>query len=305
MGPSDYPSLFRAADGASRFGQRWYRFLIGAELVLVVLAAGFSVADGVVPGSWKAAAAVGVAVAMAGSLVSRLTSRWRRDDKKWFDGRAVAESVKTESWRYMMRLEPFHDDPTADRQFIAALQETLRGRPDLIPDVDSGVASPITTVMREVRALPLVARRDLYLRDRLKDQAGWYASKAKQNREGAQYWFLVTITAQMIALALAIVRPSFPVAALGVIAFLSAAAAAATAWGQISRHDELSRSYGLAAEEIRTLSGLAEIARTQDELAEIVELGELSISREHTMWVAKRVEALSASQLRALGRSQH
>src|SRR5437879_546805 len=110
MGPSDYPSLFLAADGASRSGQRWYRLLIGTELVLVVLAAGLSVAYGLVPDSGKAAVAVGVAVAMAASLVSRLTSRWRRDDKKWFDGRAVAESVKTESWRYMMRIEPFHDD---------------------------------------------------------------------------------------------------------------------------------------------------------------------------------------------------
>jgi hypothetical protein len=54
------------------------------------------------------------AIVLLGSIVAKYVSKQRSDDKEWFDGRAVAESVKTLTWRYMMRLKPFEYDARHD-----------------------------------------------------------------------------------------------------------------------------------------------------------------------------------------------
>ncbi len=76
--------------------------------------------------------------------------------------------------------------------------------------------------------------------------------------------------------------------------FLVAVAAAFTAWAQIGRHDELRTSYALACQELLTIKSLAANVTTQEDLNNIVFDGEGAISREHTMWIAKRGEPLPA-----------
>jgi hypothetical protein len=54
------------------------------------------------------------------------------------------------------------------------------------------------------------------------------------------------------------------------------------------RHDELSKSYGLAAPELMVLHSRLELAETEEAFWQGVEETEAAISREHTMWMAKR-----------------
>jgi hypothetical protein len=70
---------------------------------------------------------------------------WRpRDDKDCNDGRAVAESVKTTSWRYLMRTEPFEDGATCDLGGSGHLIPT-RSRILGVPcDQTGGIPSPIS-----------------------------------------------------------------------------------------------------------------------------------------------------------------
>lgn len=62
---------------------------------------------------------------------------------------------------------------------------------------------------------------------------------------------------------------------------------AATAVSQLNRNDELSRTYGLALQELSLIDGLAEGVETETQLTSIVTDVESAISREHTLWLAK------------------
>ena len=69
-------------------------------------------------------------------------------------------------------------------------------------------------------------------------------------------------------------------------------AAAFTAWTQLGCHDELSKSYALARQELLSIKTLANTVETEQELAKIVCDGEGAIPREHTMCIGKRGEPL-------------
>src|SRR3712207_2381101 len=85
-----------------------------------------------VPSGYGSAFGAVAAIVLLGSIVAKFVGQQRRYDKEWFDGRAVAESAKTLTWRYMMRLEPFQeDDATSDREFIEELAELRNARSDL------------------------------------------------------------------------------------------------------------------------------------------------------------------------------
>src|SRR5215211_1752430 len=252
MEHSDYPALYQAADDTSQGGQKTYKRLVGVDLSLVVVGAVLGTLAFLVPRAYAAAFAAAAAIVLLGSIVAKSIGQQRRYDKEWFDGRAVAESVKSLTWRYMMRLEPFHDDATCNQKFIEELKEIRDARSELQYRVNpsAGTNEQITPRMRQVRQLPLEERRNLYVEERLEDQAEWYAGKAKANRNLATRLFWAALAAQFIALALAVWRVVYPSAGLSLVGPLLALAAAFTAWTQLGRHDELSKSYTLANQEL-------------------------------------------------------
>ena len=245
---SDYPALYRAAGDASRDGQDTYKRLVGADLSLVVLGAVLGALAFLVPGAYAAVFAALAAIVLLGSIVTKFVAKQRGDDKEWFDGRAVAESVKTLTWRYMMRLKPFDEDATCDQKFIEELKAIRKARSGLQLRVGAlgEDAEQITPQMREVRQLPVEERRNLYIKERLEDQARWYAGKSEYNRRLANRLFWAALLAQFVALSLAVWRVALPSAGLSLVGPLLALAAAFTAWTQLGRHNELSKSYALA-----------------------------------------------------------
>jgi hypothetical protein len=106
--------------------------------------------------------------------------------------------------------------------------------------------------------------------------------------------FWAALVAQFVALALAVWRVAYPIAALSLVGPLLALAAAFTACTQLGRNDELRQSYALANQELLSIKALAGTVRTEQELAKIVSDGEGAISREHTMWIAKRGKPLAS-----------
>jgi hypothetical protein len=65
-------------------------------------------------------------------------------------------------------------------------------------------------------------------------------------------------------------------------------AAGFSAWTQAKRHDELQTSYAVAADELTNLEAKVELCTSETELLAHVEDVEEAISREHTMWRARR-----------------
>lgn len=292
---SDYPSLYRTADKASGGGQRIYKRLTGTDLTLGVLAAALGTVWVLFPARYGTVFALATAAVLTIIIVVKLVGRQRRDDKDWFDGRAVAESVKTLTWRYVMRAAPFDDDVTADEEFARELDAIRQERSDLqlrVSAASAGTAEQITPRMRTIRDLPTKERRDLYVEGRLDDQARWYGGKSRDHRVLAESFFWGSLAAQLLALVLAIVRVAYPGTELSLVGPLLALAAAITAWTQLGRHDELGKSYALANQELLTIKSLADSVDSEEGLADITRDGEGAISREHTMWIAKRGEPL-------------
>jgi hypothetical protein len=283
-----YPALFAAADAAALAGERWYARLVEIDLVLVALGALVAGVSSALPTSWRQVVAAIAVIVLAAAVVLRWVNRATRRDKVWFDGRSVAESVKTASWRYVMRLPPFSGAAElAEKHLVGELEEILRARKDLSLDPAKSSGAQITSAMREVRGLAFEARKAFYLEHRLLDQVNWYTDRASLHRFRANLWFAVGLGAEVIALAWAIVRVIWT-DAVNLVGFFTSAAAAATAFGQLQRNDELARSYALAAQELQLIRSLIDNANVEARFLELVENSEGAISREHTMWMAKR-----------------
>jgi hypothetical protein len=287
----DYPTLFRAADAASRRARLAHTRLFGTELALLLVAAATGALQSIMPGTSGAWARALPAVLLVAALVVKLANRLQRFDEQWFDGRAVAETVKSASWRYAMSVRPYDEDGIQpDITFAEALGETLAARPALaahLHRLPGGDRQVISERMRELRQLTPEQQRAVYLVARVDDQEAWYAGKSQSNAWSATIWFWVSLGFEGLALAVAIV-----VAITGVrielIGLLAAISASATAWTQLGRHDELAKSYGLAAHELMLLRVRLAMREGAEVFRQGVEETESAISREHTMWMAKR-----------------
>src|SRR4051794_17723543 len=102
MQKEDYPALFLAADEASNNYQSFFLRLIRGEYFTLFSAAVLSMSflNGV--GYYIVYASVFFI-----GLVILLTRALGKPEQSWYGCRALAESVKTLTWRYMMRATPF------------------------------------------------------------------------------------------------------------------------------------------------------------------------------------------------------
>lgn len=298
-----YPALYEAADAASLAGQQGYKWLVVADLGLLGAAAAISLASQILPlaaarwplvsfvvplfeEGWSRAIA---AVLLAVAFVAKYVNRQRGFDAQWFDGRAVAETVKSATWRYAMGAPPFIGNEKAHAAFVDLLRETIKARVSLMPHLHHLPPESRQTprCLDEIRAASLASRRALYVEERLENQALWYAGKAEANSRSASRWFWAGMAAQLAALVVAIALIVMPKAP-DVVAVFTTFAAAIAAWTQFRRHDELSKSYSLAAHELAFLRAEVEDAASERAFRKAVNDTESAISREHTMWMAKR-----------------
>jgi hypothetical protein len=285
-----YPALFTTADAVSRHGRKGHTRLIMIDLALLALAAIIGLIRPQLPDLPETWAGILAALLLAGALLAKMANQLRSYDAQWFDGRAVAETVKSASWRYAMHATPYDDaDAAASSQFAETLRDTIAARPALstVMHVVPADSQQITASMREIRALPFGERQVLYLAERVGDQIHWYGSRATENARKARHWFWIEFLSQGAALVVAILliaAPSVPDFAAG----LATVAAVATAWTQYNRHDELSRSYSLAVQELAFLRSAIDVAPDEAELRIAIATTEDAISREHTMWMARR-----------------
>jgi hypothetical protein len=287
----DYPVLYRAADAASRRAHLAHSRLIGAELLLLVGAAVVGATQSVLPGAASGWQRSLPAVLLVAALIAKLANRLQRFDEHWFDGRAVAETVKSATWRYLMSVRPYDGDGSQSQTTLgAALQDALAARPALaahLQRLPPGSRQVVTDRMRQIRLMPSEERRGFYLTARVDDQEAWYAAKSQTNARSATVWFWVSLLFEGLALAGAMVI-AVTGTRLDLVSVLAAISAAATAWTQLGRHDELAKSYGLAAHELLVLHARLELAESEAAFRQGVEETEAAISREHTMWMAKR-----------------
>jgi hypothetical protein len=288
----DLPALFRAADRSSLDSQKKYLRFVRANLVVVVLAAIVASWADSSPGLRIPLAAVGAAALLTGLALTLFVFQ-TKPDKNWFGARAVAESVKTLAWRYMSGAEPFGrslSEADADARFLQQLQEVLRERSAIgaaLGGPDS--ADPqITETMRRIRSLALEERRNVYLVDRIRDQRSWYAGKAAASARSSARWLLAIGVSQLAGAVAAIALIGWPDPAFKTASVFAALAAALIAWLQTRQHRALAQAYGMAAHELGLIESRARHVSSEEEFSSFVADAENAMSREHTMWVARR-----------------
>jgi conflict system pore-forming effector with SLATT domain len=288
----DLPALFKAADAASRDGQRWFVEAVRGSLVLSVAAAFFGIPTLAEDAAWPSVAAA--AAFGLGALLS-LYLYWGRPERRWYDGRAAAESLKTLAWQFAVGGGEYakgadaRAEPGIEEAFVRRLADVLTELRNV--DVRPAAGEQITAGMRAVRGASLAGRRRVYRDDRIGDQQAWYTGRATLNRSRARRWLAAAIGVQLVGTAVAALHAA-GVIEVDLLGLIAAAAAAAAAWLQVKDHGMLAEAYAVAAQELALIR--AQIDRVEDEEAwrGFVERAEQAISREHVLWRARRGHAM-------------
>lgn len=295
--PSEMPALHDAANVASLNAQRRYLSLIRLNLLALLVGAVAGAAALPADAVGRVIAAV-AAVVLVGALLLTLVIQNKSYERTWYGGRAIAESVKTLAWRYMTRAEPFggDDDAETDELFLNRLAQILKSGANLDIHLSAVLGGDqITACMREVRAWPLAKRREYYDRCRIQDQRDWYSRKSSLSEHAEKRFFSVMWISNLLAVAAAVVLviwPDLPVNATGVF---STSAAAVFGWLQVKRHQEIAQSYAIAAQELAIVHAKVGMMTTEAQFALFVADAENAISREHTLWIARRDAGVNMS----------
>ena len=287
----DLPGLYQSANSASIKEQKIYFIGIFVYILSLVIAAFFAYLSDNNP---TATLKIISALLFLFSLGIMIWLKVEKPDDIWYNGRAVAESVKTRAWRWMLRAEPYEDVEDIEimrKKFVKDLKTILEQNKSLIGKlgISSAVHDPITQQMINVRKLTIIERLELYKKQRITDQALWYAKKAKFNKKKSMQWFVVTIILHLIAIICLLYNIKEPNAKLP-IETIAVAASGVLTWLQAKKHNELSSSYSLTAHEIMLIKSETTRIETELKLSEYVMNCENAFSREHTQWVARKNE---------------
>ncbi|TCV60055.1 uncharacterized protein DUF4231 [Vibrio crassostreae] len=284
----NYPALFESADKASTTSQK--RFLRLTILHALVLLVGTILSINVIP-TKEYSMIVAIFYIMA--LVFTYKLGKSRYEKNWYNGRAIAESIKTSTWKYCMRAAPYDDDTSVqipNANFRNMLTQIIRTNNELgvIVQANQSTDEQITASMKDIRKMNLEDRKAYYLKHRIDEQRQWYATKASDNNKMHNRWFVGLMLAQGSALLCVLLRIAYPEWQYWPTDVFALGAAFILGWTQLKKHNELSSSYSLTAQEIGIIRGGIESVLTEEQLSEYVSNTEMAFSREHTQWVARQ-----------------
>lgn len=287
----DLPGLFQSADTASiKEQQKFFKGIFWYLMLLIVAALFAFFADDYPNPIFKIISTVLFLL----TLFIMVWLRVSRPDDIWYNGRAVAESVKTRSWRWMMRAEPYFDCDNIEivrKHFVIDLKTILKQNENLIGKlgISASLEEPISAKMIEVRMLNLSDRFNFYRQERITNQAIWYTNKSKFNEKRAEMWFWTTVSLHSLAILLLLYNIYDPNAKLP-IEVVAVAASSVLTWLQAKKHNELSSSYSLTAHEIILIKSEITIIKSEEDLSEYIMNCENAFSREHTQWYARKNE---------------
>lgn len=291
MYPSvEFPPAFHEADRYSLDGQhrtirtiRWRLVLTVVATLLLAVAPLWPVERG---HRELEVAALAAAAFFLVAFFLEIRELRLHPERDWYDGRAVAESVKTLGWRYAVGAAPYPAGlANASRAFsddVHNLGIDLHGMRQLL---DEGRQT--TTSMDCLRDADLETRRDAYLRLRVRDQEHWYAHKSEYNRKRGHQWNIVLVLAEALGVLFALLK-GLGVFPIDLACVMAAVIASGAAWLAIKQHESLAAAYALASKELGDIGRRLSAVDDEEAWASEVAGAEEAISREHTMWRASR-----------------
>ncbi len=274
--------MYREASASSGASQKWFLRWNVMNFVVLVLAALASAFKDSIPGG-----PVVSAVLFAAGAVMTFWLRKSRLERRWYRARAVAESVKTLSWRYMICTAPFEKSVTeeeAARRLERVLHEIAKQERDVRPPAPVQV----TPKMTAVRGWGILQRRELYMNDRVNDQFRWYTKESEKNAARGQLFMYAAVAVQVLAFVVALTLIGTPKGTADTVGVFATISAGALGWLQLKRYEDLAEAYDTAAKDLSQIAAEGPVDGSEEALSQFVINSENAISREHTLWLAKR-----------------
>ncbi|HCM1973825.1 TPA: DUF4231 domain-containing protein [Salmonella enterica subsp. salamae serovar 52:z:z39] len=282
----DYPGLYDFSDEkSSKYQVCFFRLLLVEYLLLLLVSVvGLLKKDHIIE--------VTYAVIFCMLLIIMLYRNHIKHEQKWYKYRALAESIKTISWRYCMKTPPFNsEEKESVDKFIATVGELVNDNNYISDEIDEKYAKKdkITIDMHMLRTLSYDERKQYYYDNRIVEQREWYLRKATYNKKISRRWTYLIGSIYGISVIIVMLNamniegiPDFPVDPVTTLA------ASIIGWAQIKKYNELAVSYFLTAHEIGDIKEQFNYVTSEVDFLEFVNDAEKAFSREHTQWLARR-----------------
>lgn len=292
MEKNDFPGIQQAADKASDKSQKYHINLVRANLIVGVTAALITIYnfEQIEPKLYVYIISLGLLV--IGLSLTALIKYFKFEDL-WYQGRALAESVKTLTWRYVTCSENFESNLTlqeVESKFVNSLQVLQSKFPDLITFMDADLLqrNAITSKMNIIRNLPWQERLMQYVKCRIDDQVNWYSKKSKFNKNKKGTWLWLVLTSQALSILSCASLILWPTNSWNLVGLFTTIAASAIAWLELKQYQGLIQAYATACMELTIIKSLSNSIFVEEDFIKYVLDSENAISREHTMWLAQR-----------------
>ena len=288
----DFPNYYQASDTTSINSQTKYLNIIRANLISMIFAASLAIYS-FQETNYKLLIYVLSGISLLIGLILTIILKSKKYEDIWYQGRALAESCKTLTWRFIMCSEYFEKklkNEDVRERFIERIKELVNEFKELSKTMDSKILNKeiITSQMIVLRNLSVPARKQYYLKHRIEDQKEWYSKKAEWNKKRYDNWFLVIIVSQFIAIVSIVALIKYPNSSWNLVGLLTTISSSAISWLQIKQHQEQKQAYTTASEELNFIKELSYKVNTEEQLSEFILDSENAISREHTLWLAQR-----------------
>lgn len=280
-----FPALYSSVDEVSANHQRVFFKSIRLQCIVLAVAAAASILpEGAL---FNAGPAVAMAMFVTVILV-QATPLSSVSEKKWYDARAAAESIKSASWQFAVGGESFRiDDEDAEVRFQRMISRILENLPALDRPATSSDDGSVTEQMRAIRATDRAERREFYIKFRIQDQFEWYSKKSKFNAKRAKYARYVMVGISVVAIVCGILRIKGALD-IDLVSVLATVASGVLLWSQAKKYTTLSESYSVTSHEVGIIRSTIKQSPTEEEWAQAAHDAEAAFSREHTMWFARR-----------------
>lgn len=288
----DYPNLYQAADSASKNAQFKYILIIAIDLISMILASTLAIYNYQSIYSKTFVYVISGGLLLLGFILTIIVITKKFEDI-WYQGRALAESCKTLTWRFITCSELFENSLTiqeAKSKFIERTREFSQEFIELNKILNAKKLNlpVISEPMLTIRQLPLVNRKEYYIKHRIENQKSWYSNKAEFNKQKYNFWFGIILTSQALAIASISFLINNPKSDWNLVGLFTTIASAAISWLQLKQHQELKQAYTTASQELNFIVALADQVTNESEFSAFVLDSENAISREHTLWLAQK-----------------
>lgn len=292
MKDKDFPNYFRAGDKASLVAQSTYVNYVKWDLIFMAVAAALTIYNYQELNSKTIFYVISGVLLLVATILSLVIKNKQYEDT-WYRGRALAESCKTLTWRYITCSEYFESNLSpsdAKKRFTERITEIKNEFSDLNKELNATLlALPIITEeMKLVREYTLERRKQYYLQYRIENQINWYKDKADKNKSKYENWFWAVIVAQILALLSIGFLIKFPSCDFNFVGLFSTLSACFFSWLQLKKYQENKEAYTTATSELNLIKQEAEEVNSEETFSKFVLDSENAMSREHTMWLAQK-----------------